>query len=69
MAFEYVWQAADAGTLAPWSAIKAREITPIARESHRRAIAAGCPSPSAPTRGSFPHGTNADEFRLLVEPE
>jgi imidazolonepropionase-like amidohydrolase len=67
MAFEYVYQAAEAGTLAPWSAIKAREITPIARESHRRAIRSGVPIAFGTDAGVFPHGTNADEFRLLVE--
>ncbi len=67
MAFEYVFQAAEAGTLAPWSAIKAREITPIARASHRRAVQAGVPIAFGTDAGVFPHGTNADEFRLLVE--
>jgi imidazolonepropionase-like amidohydrolase len=67
MAFEYVYQAAEDGTLAPWSAEKAREITPIARESHRRAIAQGNPIAFGTDAGVFAHGTNADEFRLLVE--
>ncbi len=67
MAFEYVWDAAEAGTLAPWSAIKAREIVPQARESHRRAIRSGVPIAFGTDAGVFPHGTNADEFRLLVE--
>ena len=67
MAFEYVWQAAESGTLAPWSAIKAREIVPQARASHRRAVAAGVPIAFGTDAGVFPHGTNADEFRLLVE--
>ena len=67
MAFEYVYQAAEDGTLAPWSAVKAREITPIARESHRRAIASGVPIAFGTDAGVFAHGTNADEFRLLVE--
>jgi imidazolonepropionase-like amidohydrolase len=67
MAFEYVYQAAEDGTLAPWSAIKAREITPIARDSHRRAIESGVPVAFGTDAGVFPHGTNADEFRLLVE--
>lgn len=67
MAYEWVFEAAEDGTLAPWSAIKAREITPIARESHRNAIAAGVPIAFGTDAGVFPHGTNADEFRLLVE--
>ncbi len=67
MAFEYVYLAAENGTLAPWSAIKAREITPTARESHRRAIQSGVPIAFGTDAGVFPHGENADEFRLLVE--
>jgi imidazolonepropionase-like amidohydrolase len=66
MAFEYVHDAAQAGTLAPWSAIKAREITPAARASHRRAIRSGVPIAFGTDAGVFPHGQNADEFRLLV---
>ncbi len=66
MAFEYVYQAAQDGTLAPGSAIKALEITPVARESHRRAVAAGVPIAFGTDAGVFAHGTNADEFRLLV---
>jgi imidazolonepropionase-like amidohydrolase len=67
MAFEHVYAGAQAGTLAPWSAVKAREITPIARESHRRAIRSGVPIAFGTDAGVFPHGDNADEFRLLVE--
>lgn len=67
MAFEYVYNAAQAGTLAPWSAVKARDITPRARESHRRAIRSGVPIAFGTDAGVFPHGQNADEFRLLVE--
>lgn len=66
MAFEYVYEAARDGRLAPWSAIKAREVTPAARESHRRAISAGVRVAFGTDAGVFPHGTNADEFRLLV---
>lgn len=67
MAFEYVYQAARNGTLAPWSAVKAREVTPLARASHRRAIEAGVRIAFGTDAGVFPHGTNADEFRLMVE--
>lgn len=67
MAFDYVYRAAEEGTLAPWSAIKAREITPMARESHRLAIREGVPIAFGTDAGVFPHGANADEFRLLVE--
>lgn len=67
MAFEYVERAAEEGTLAPWSAVKALEIAPLARASHRRAVRAGVPIAFGTDAGVFPHGTNADEFRLLVE--
>jgi imidazolonepropionase-like amidohydrolase len=66
MAFEYVYEAARDGRLAPWSAIKAREVTPTARESHRKAISGGVRMAFGTDAGVFPHGTNADEFRLLV---
>jgi imidazolonepropionase-like amidohydrolase len=66
MAFEYVYAAAQDGRLAPWSAIKAREVTPMARESHRRAIRSGVRIAFGTDAGVFPHGTNADEFRLMV---
>jgi imidazolonepropionase-like amidohydrolase len=66
MAFEYVFEAARDGRLAPWSAIKAREVTPMARESHRRAIRSGARIAFGTDAGVFPHGTNADEFRLMV---
>lgn len=67
MAFDYVYRAAQAGTLAPWSAIKAREIAPQALESHRLAIREGVPIAFGTDAGVFPHGGNADEFRLMVE--
>ncbi|HEX2091571.1 MAG TPA: amidohydrolase family protein [Longimicrobiaceae bacterium] len=67
MAFEYVVQGARSGRLAPWSAAKALEIAPQAQGSVRRAIRAGVPIAFGTDAGVFPHGTNADEFRLLVE--
>lgn len=66
MAFDYVVRGARAGTLAPWSAAKALEIAPHAQESVRRAVRAGVPIAFGTDAGVFPHGTNADEFRLLV---
>lgn len=66
MAVEYVYNAALAGRLAPWSAIKAREVAPMARASHRLAIRSGVRIAFGSDAGVFPHGTNADEFRLLV---
>jgi imidazolonepropionase-like amidohydrolase len=66
MAFDYVVRGARAGTLAPWAASKALEIAPHAQESVRRAIRAGVPIAFGTDAGVFAHGTNADEFRLLV---
>lgn len=66
MAFDYVVRGARAGTLAPWSAAKALEIAPHAQESVRSAVRAGVPIAFGTDAGVFPHGTNADEFRLLV---
>ncbi len=67
MAFDAVVTGARAGTLAPWAAAKALEIEPHARASVTRAIRAGVPIAFGTDAGVFPHGTNADEFRLLVE--
>lgn len=67
MAFEAVVNGARAGILAPWAAAKALEIDPFARESVARAIRAGVPIAFGTDAGVFPHGTNADELRLLVE--
>jgi imidazolonepropionase-like amidohydrolase len=66
MAFDYVVRGARGGTLAPWAASKALEIAPHAQESVRRAIRAGVPIAFGTDAGVFAHGTNADEFRLLV---
>lgn len=67
MAFDAVVRGARNGTLAPWAAEKALEIEPHARGSVARAIRAGVPVAFGTDAGVFPHGTNADEFRLLVE--
>ena len=66
MAFDYVVSAARAGRLAPWPAAKALEIAPHAQQGVARAIRAGVPIAFGTDAGVFPHGTNADEFRLLV---
>jgi imidazolonepropionase-like amidohydrolase len=67
MAFDAVVKGARAGKLAPWAAAKALEIAPHAGQSVRKAIRAGVPIAFGTDAGVFPHGTNADEFRLLVE--
>ena len=67
MAFEAVVRGARDGTLAPWAAAKALEIAPHAQESFRRAVQAGVPIAFGTDAGVVPHGTNAREFRLMVE--
>ena len=46
---------------------KAEEVLPVARESLRRAIAAGVPIAFGTDAGVFPHGENACEFSVYVE--
>lgn len=67
MAYDFVSREAQEGRMAPHSAKKALEVTPLARESHRKAIAAGIPIAMGTDAGVYDHGRNADEFRLLVE--
>jgi imidazolonepropionase-like amidohydrolase len=67
MAFEYAMKAAETGKLAPWSAKKTLEIAPYARESLKIAVREGVNIAFGTDAGVFPHGENADEFRLLVE--
>jgi imidazolonepropionase-like amidohydrolase len=67
MAFEEVVRGAREGRLAPWSATKALEIAPHAEQSFARAVAAGVRIAFGTDAGVFPHGLNADEFRLMVE--
>ena len=67
MAFESVVKGAETGKLAPWSAKKALEIAPHAREALKIAVREGVPIAFGTDAGVFPHGENADEFRLLVE--
>lgn len=67
MAFEYVVKGAQDGRLAPWAAAKALEIAPHARASFRLAVQNGVNIAFGTDAGVFPHGENADEFRLMVE--
>jgi len=67
MAFETVVAGAKSGKLAPWSAKKALEIEPHARRSIQMAIRAGVNIAFGTDAGVFPHGENAEEFRLLVQ--
>ncbi len=67
MAFDAVVRGARSGFLTPFSARKALEIAPFFENSIRMAIAADVNIAFGTDAGVFPHGTNADEFRLLVE--
>ena len=67
MAYDFVFREAQEGRMSRNTAIKAIEVTPLARASHRRAIASGVPIAFGTDAGVYEHGKNADEFRLLVE--
>ncbi len=67
MAFQAVVKAADEGLLAPWSARKTSEIAPHFERSIRLAITEEVNIAFGTDAGVFEHGTNGDEFRLLVE--
>ncbi len=53
--------------LPPLVRSKAMSILPLARESVRRAIAAGVPIAFGTDAGVFPHGQNAGEFSVYVD--
>lgn len=67
MAFENVKERAENGQLRGGPASKALEIYPHYRASVVKAIEAGVPIAFGTDAGVYPHGTNADEFRLLVQ--
>ncbi|HUG01509.1 MAG TPA: amidohydrolase family protein [Longimicrobiales bacterium] len=67
MAFDAVVRGARDGFLTPFSARKALEIAPFFENSIRLAIAEDVKIAFGTDAGVFPHGANADEFRLLVE--
>jgi imidazolonepropionase-like amidohydrolase len=53
-------------SLPPPIAAKARQVIPLARESHRRAIRAGVKIAFGTDAGVYPHGENAREFAVYV---
>jgi imidazolonepropionase-like amidohydrolase len=67
MAYDFVFREAQEGRMSRNSAIKALEVTPLARASHKRAIAAGVPLAFGTDAGVYEHGKNAGEFELLVQ--
>lgn len=60
-------QQAESGVLPPSVLPKAREAAAAARESHRKAIAAGVKIAFGTDSGVSKHGDNAREFALMVE--
>lgn len=67
MAMEHGAKQARAGTLPAANARKALEADSAARLAIARAIRAGVPIAFGTDAGVVAHGSNADEFRLLVE--
>jgi imidazolonepropionase-like amidohydrolase len=67
MAFDAVVRGARNGFLTPFSARKALEIEPHFQNSIRLALENDVKIAFGTDAGVFPHGTNADEFRLMVE--
>ena len=63
----YLVDAIPLEQLPPPVRAKAEKVLPIARESLRRAIAAGVKIAFGTDAGVYPHGDNAREFAVLVE--
>ncbi len=63
----YLVDVIDLDNLPPEIRAKAEYVLPRARESLRRAIAAGVPIAFGTDAGVYPHGDNAKEFAVLVE--
>lgn len=63
----YLADVIDLSVLPPEIRAKAEWILPRARESVRRAIAAGVPIAFGTDAGVYPHGDNAKEFGVLVD--
>jgi imidazolonepropionase-like amidohydrolase len=53
-------------SMPPPIAAKARQVIPLAQESHRRAIRAGVKIAFGTDAGVYPHGDNAHEFAVYV---
>ena len=67
MAFDAVVKMTESGELPPGPAAKTRAITPLVRDSHRRAFQSNLKVAFGTDAGVFPHGQNGREFRLMVE--
>ena len=62
----YLLTALPLSALPPPIAAKARQIIPLAQESHRQAIKAGVKIAFGTDAGVYPHGVNAREFAVYV---
>jgi len=63
----YLGTALKVDSLPPPIAAKARQMIPLAQESHRRAIRAGVKVAFGTDAGVYPHGDNAKEFVVYVD--
>ena len=62
----YLLTALPLDALPPLLAAKARQIIPLAQESHRQAVKAGVKVAFGTDAGVYPHGVNAREFAVYV---
>ena len=62
----YLLTAMPLSALPPAIAAKARQIIPLAQESHRQAVKAGVKVAFGTDAGVYPHGVNAREFAVYV---
>jgi imidazolonepropionase-like amidohydrolase len=62
----YLLTAMPLNLLPPPIAVKAKQIIPLAQESHRQAIKAGVKIAFGTDAGVYPHGVNAREFAVYV---
>jgi imidazolonepropionase-like amidohydrolase len=63
----YLLSAIPLDALPPLLAAKARQIIPLAKESHRQAVKAGVKIAFGTDAGVYPHGLNAREFAVYVD--
>ncbi len=64
---EWVYDQATKGGIPPHAVAKALQVGPIMRDSFRRARKAGVKIAFGTDAGVFPHGTNAQEFKLMTD--
>lgn len=64
---EWVYAAAQNGTLPAFSVAKALEVGPVMRSSFQKAYRAGVKIAFGTDAGVYPHGQNAREFHLMTD--